>query len=166
MYPVSNGYATALFTGDAVELSAGYVTQYDLTGTALGVAMGFGYVNTEGVPTFSRYLPAATSSTGEFEGFTTPFAYVVDDPDATYVVKANATVSRGDIGDYFGVSIGSGSTFTGLSGMVVDASAGALTTAADADVQVLGYYPYQENAETTAAPYLEVKFIRNGPTVG
>ena len=73
--------------------------------------------------TFSRHFPANTSS-----AVGVPKAMVVDDPSASFMVQADASVTAGDInGMNFAVTLGSGSTVTGISGAELDVTTGATT---------------------------------------
>lgn len=165
-YPVANSYATALFKGDPVKLSAGYIQQSGGTETAaIGSVRGFFYYGSDpaGKPRFTDQLPASTSTYGgqSFEGFTSPVALVVDDPNATFHIPADASVTVGDVGLYFQVSVGSGSTQTGLSGARVNVSSRSATST-DRLVKVVGLAKLPGNSWGAASnTVVEVRFANH-----
>src|SRR5690606_38246948 len=97
----------------------------------------------------------------DFEGFTSPVALVVDDPNATFFIPANATVSAADVGNYFQVSIGAGSTQTGLSGARLNVSSRSATST-DRLVKVIGLTKVPGNAWDAASnTVVEVRFANH-----
>jgi hypothetical protein len=115
-YRVSSGYAANIFYGDLVRNVSGFVQVItSITDFTLGVAQGVRYVQ-DGKPVWSKYWPSGTSASDIF-------MTVVDDPMATFVVQADASVSVGDLNSQnFDVTLGAGSTFTGNSGFGVKAA--------------------------------------------
>lgn len=95
-YTIASGYATALGVGDPVKLTTdGSLIKATNGADAIGVFAAVKYINSVGEPKFAHYWPASTVAT-EIE------ALVVDDPSATFRVKANgpipaATVFPGNI---------------------------------------------------------------------
>ena len=161
-YPVKNGYATALFADDPVKVSAGFIQQLDtVSAKPVGVVTGFAYVDSDGTPKFTKYLPASTSSKGVIDGYDSPVAYVVDDPDTTFVMIADATLSAGDVGLYFDVTIGSGDTYAKQSTARLKASTRAAVSANDHHVQVIGLTKLPGNDYTTSVPVVEVRFLNH-----
>jgi hypothetical protein len=142
-YPIANAYATDLFKGDPVKLSGGVVVRAESSIGAdplLGVFQGCQYIDpATGQLVLSSYFPANTSSAGKINGWTQPLALVVDDPDVIYTIPATTTVTLGQIGARYRLSIGAGSTATGQSGAVLEA---ALTVDASsgAHVRIVGHY--------------------------
>lgn len=163
-YAVANAYGTAIFKGDPVKLSAGYIVRGGGTDTtAIGVARGFFYMDSTnyGKPRFTDQLPASTSTynSQSIDGFSSPVAYVVDDPDATFYIQADATVSVADVGAYYQVSIGAGSTITGISGARLNVSSKS-TTSTDRLVKVIGLAKLPGNAWNQASgTVVEVRFV-------
>lgn len=158
-YTVANSYGTAIFKGDPVELSAGTVGVADGT-AALGVARGFAYVDATGKPVFSDYLPANTSSTGRLFDETSPVVLVDDDPGSTFVIPADATVSAGDVGLNFNVSIGAGNTQTGISNARLHVSSRSATST-DRLVKVIGLSKVPGNTYGASNTLLEVRFLNH-----
>lgn len=159
-YTVANNYATAIFKGDPVELSAGTVGVADAQ-NAIGVARGFAYVDATGKPVFSDYLPAGTSSAGPLFGETSPVVLVEDDPKSTFIIPSDATVSAGDVGLNFNVSIGTGNTQTGISNARLHVSSRSAAST-DRLVKVVGLYKVPGNSYGAASnTLLEVRFLNH-----
>lgn len=158
-YRIANGFATAIFTGDPVALNtAGNIVPVTAAASiAIGVFAGCQYVDsTWKQPRWSSYFPAATSSYGE--GYVT--AFVIDDPDRTFAVQANASVSAGDVGYYFNVTTGSGgSTLFGTSSYGLDA--GSRTNLAPKTLQVIDFVDQPDNAFSDAYPIVEVRIAEH-----
>lgn len=123
-YPIASGYSTNIFTGDLVRINAGNV-QVITTATEVvqGVFMGCRYV-ADGEQKFSKYWPASTSATDAY-------AMVADDARTVFEVQADASVTAGDLygSQNFAVTLGSGSTFTGMSGHGIEAGTRTSTIA-------------------------------------
>ena len=151
-YKISTGYATNIFTGDLVEFVNGDINVITTAANfPVGVFVGCRYV-ANGEPKFSKYWPASTS-------VTEAFAFVVDDPSATYIVQADASVSAGDLNSQnFDVTLGAGSTVTGKSGFGIKA---ASRTTGLATVRPIANWDVPGNDITVSAerafPYIEVR---------
>jgi len=155
-YPIASGYAADIFTGDIVVNAAGYVNVLTTTTQkAMGVFMGCSYV-ANGEPKWSAYWPSGTS-------VTEAVAYVVDNPSATFIIQADASVSIGDINSQnFNVTLGSGSTVTGRSGFGIDASTRTTGTAMLRPIAVLDEPGNDINVNTERAyPKLEVRIVKH-----
>ena len=116
---------TAIYTGDpvmpVVSTANGYITQAAPGTTALaGIFVGCKYLSTSQKRTvWSSYWPGS-DATGDVE------AYVIDDPNARFVVQTSTSsfpmtgtatnMTSGVIGQNAQFSIGTGSTATGRSG--------------------------------------------------
>jgi len=111
-YDISTTYATAIYTGDVVELSG---TGLNITKAAatnednLGVFAGCSYVTAAGTPTWSPYWP------GVSDGKTSIVAHVYVDPFIVYEVQMD-TLAEANIGTVCDWNVGTGSASTGLSG--------------------------------------------------
>jgi len=154
-YKISSAYATNIFTGDLVRNVGGTVERIvSTTDMVLGVFQGCRYV-ANGEPKFSKYWPASTS-------VTEAYAFVTDDPSTTYIVQADASVTAADLNSFnFDVTIGSGSTVTGLSGFGVKATS---RTAGVAPVRAISVYNVPGNnidvSAERAFPVLEVRITQ------
>lgn len=113
-YPIASGYASNIFTGDLVRVSAGNLNVITCTTEYVwGVFQGC-YYETNGEPNWSRYWPTGTSASNAY-------GIVNSDPQTVYEVQADASVSVGDVNSYnFDVVVGAGSTTTGQSGFALD----------------------------------------------
>jgi hypothetical protein len=122
---IASGNSTAIYTGDpvmpVVSTANGYITQASPGTTRLdGIFVGCQYLSTSQKRTvWSSYWPGS-DATGDV------IAYVIDDPNARFVVQTSTTafpmtgtattMTSGVIGQYAQFSIGSGNTSTGRSG--------------------------------------------------
>lgn len=156
VYTVSNGYDANIFSGDVVHMSSGYIRVVSVTtDRAMGVFVGCRYVDsTTKRPTWSNYFPANTSSyIGKVE------AFVVDDPDMVYLAQADASVTLGEpMAFNYDLTLGAGSTTTGISGFGVKA---ASRQAATAMLRILGPSKHSGNALGDATPWLEVVLVQH-----
>ena len=154
-YRVSTGYAANIFSGDLVKNVDGYINVISsITDIVNGVFVGCRYV-ADGKPIWSKYWPSGTSATDAF-------AFVVDDPNATFIVQADASVSVGDLNSQnFDVTLGAGSTLTGNSGFGVKAASRKTIAGM---VRPLGAYATPGNSvdvsATMAFPVLEVRLVQ------
>jgi hypothetical protein len=129
--PVATGFGTAIFNGDTVLISDGYLIKSTTTnsGGIVGVVVGGQYVNSNGQTVQGQYIPALAATS------TAPaYAYVVDDPNALFkvaVVTSGTTIgsaTRADVGSNVPLVLNAGSTTTGDSAFGVTLT-GAGTTA-------------------------------------
>ena len=147
-YGIEDGYNTAIFTGDAVELHSDGTVTIAAAGQTniLGVFNGCFYTADSGKPTWSKYWPASTSATDAV-------AFVIDDPNVLFEAQEDSTEigaswpdERGSNANF--VATHSGSTKTGRSKQELDSSdVGA--TAANFRVVELSKDP--DNSDTASA---------------
>ena len=155
-YPIASGLAQSIFTGDIVVNNAGNIeVLLSTTQKAVGVFMGCQYVE-NGEQKFSKFWPSGTSATDAK-------AFVVDNPAATFIVQADASVSAGDINSQnFNVTLGSGSTFTGKSGFGLEAGTRTTGNAMLRAIAVLDEPGYDITvAAERAFPKLEVRIVKH-----
>ena len=131
---IASNNSTAIFFGDAViPLSTGYIAQATAGTVRIeGIFAGCKYVSTAQKRTvWSNYWPGSDAN-GDVE------AYVIDDPNAQFVVQASGASAIGfaNIGEYINLAVGTGSTATGISGMTVDQ--GTLGTTVTLPFQIKG----------------------------
>jgi len=142
--PIQYNYGTALYYGDLVTLSAGYVViatyPVSTTNTTVGVFLGCYYTNpTTKQRQFSQYYPANVTA-GDIT------AIVGDDPDQVMKVAVTTTASGTTIGSASSILVGAnlaggtqtGSASTGNSGMSV---VGASATTSGGGFRVLNLVP-------------------------
>jgi hypothetical protein len=152
--PVATGFATAIFNGDTVLISDGYLIKSTTTnsGGIVGVVVGGQYTNSSGQLVQGQYIPASASTS------TNPaVAYVVDDQQALFKVAVvtsgttMGTASRADVGSNVALVLNAGSTTTGDSAFAVTLT-GAGTTAT-IPLRVIDVVP---ETATSAGVYTEL----------
>ena len=118
-YTVANNYGTAIFQGDMViPVTGGNIERYPgNTSTAVvGVFNGCFYTDpTTQKPTFSNYYPGSVAAADIT-------AFVVDDPDAVFLVDADASFARADLFQNYSLTAVSGNIKTGNSSQQLDVS--------------------------------------------
>ena len=118
-YTIASGYATAIFQGDLViPVTAGNVERHTANNSTsvVGVFNGCFYTDpTTQKPTFSNFYPGSIVASDIT-------AFVVDDPDAVFLMDADATFARADIFRNYSVTNTTGSTKTGISEVQLDVS--------------------------------------------
>ena len=152
--PVAAGFATAIFNGDTVLISDGYLIKSTATnsGGIVGVVVGGQYVNSNGQTVQGQYIPAAASTSTNLA-----YAYVVDDQQALFKVAVvtsgttMGTASRADVGSNVALVLNAGSTTTGNSAFAVTLT-GAGTTAT-IPLRVIDVVP---ETATSAGVYTEL----------
>ena len=111
-YTIASGYATAIFQGDMViPVAGGNVERYpgNTSDAVVGVFNGVFYTDpTTQKPTFKNYYPGGVAASDIT-------AFVVDDPDAVFLVDADATFARADLFNNYTLTAVSGNTKTGNS---------------------------------------------------
>jgi len=145
-YTVASGYATAIFQGDLViPVTGGNIERYPgNTSTAVvGVFNGCFYTDpTTQKPTFKNYYPGGVAASDIT-------AFVVDDPDAVFLVDADATFARADLFQNYSLTAVSGNTKTGNSLQQLDV--GASGTNATFVVQAIDICQDPDNSSTSSA---------------
>jgi hypothetical protein len=165
-YPVTSGQA--IYYGDTVKIVAGGTVQTSgatTTGTIVGVFVGAQYVNSSGQTVQAQYCPAS--------GVTSPIAYVVVDPTASYkvavtttgntsvVTGANATIVGTNVAQ---TSYTAGSTATGDSVAAIVLPGNALGNATTLPFRVVAVVPDTAYANATGTVfYPEVIVKINNP---
>jgi len=118
-YTIASNYATAIYQGDlVVPVTGGNIERATAnTSTAVvGVFNGVFYSDpTTQKPTWKNYYPGGVA-TNDIT------AFVVDDPDAVFLMDADATFARADLFRNYSVTTGTGNTKTGISEVQLDVS--------------------------------------------
>ena len=124
---IASTNATPIYTGDAVVPVSGSATGYIKQATAstvqmAGIFWGCKYLSTsQGRTVWSRYWPGSDAN-----GDVT--AYVIDDPNAKFVVQAGGTaIGLASLNLNVQLNVGTGNTTTGQSGMYVESPANTST---------------------------------------
>lgn len=161
-YPLPNGSACPdLAKGAPVKMSGGVIVSAGTgAGPLLGVANGFAWVDgTTKQPQLRNSIPADTSSAGFVDGDNRPAAYVVDNPEATFYVQADASVTAGDLGLNFDVTTAGEDTIYGVSRYALDAS--TRTSAITGALKIVGLARVEGNAWGNPYPIVQVRINRS-----
>jgi len=144
-YTIKANYGTAIFQGDLViPTSNGNIERHTghTSDAVVGVFNGVFYNDpTTQKPTFSNYYPGSINPS---QGNIT--AFVVDDPDAVFLVDADAAFTRADLFKNYSVTTAGGVTQTGISSVQLDVSQSG-TTATFA-VQAIDISQDPDNSDT------------------
>ena len=147
-YKIADGYATAIYQGDLVRpLTDGTVVRSvgNTSYAVVGVFNGCFYNDpTTQKPTYSNYYPGGITPT---QGQIT--AFVVDDPDAVFLVNADAVFAQANLFTNYSLSVANGSTTTGISEMQLDVN--VTGTAGTFAVQAIDISQDPENDEQTTS---------------
>ena len=149
-YTVKPGYATAIYQGDLViPTSTGNIEKYDPSGGASNVVVGvfngcFYNDPTTQKPTYKNYYPGGVTPT---EGDLT--AYIVDDPDAVFLMDADQSFVRADLFKNYHVTNAAGVTQTGISSVQLDVSSSG--TKVTFVVQAIDITQDPENQDVTVS---------------
>ena len=122
-YTIASGYATAIYQGDMVKVvTAGNIERHSAANDAgnstavVGVFNGVFYTDpTTQKPTYKNYYPGSIAASDIT-------AFVVDDPDAVFLVDADAAFTRADLYKNYAVTDTTGVTQTGISKVQLDVS--------------------------------------------
>jgi hypothetical protein len=147
-YTIAAGYATAIFQGDLVQpTGAGNIERHtgNTSDAVVGVFNGVFYNDpTTQKPTYKNFYPGSITPT---QGDIT--AFVVDDPDAVFLMDADAAFTRADLFKNYSVTTATGVTQTGISSVQLDVSASGV--AATFAVQAIDISQDPENSDTSSA---------------
>ena len=144
-YTIAAGYATAIFQGDLVQpTTAGNIERHtgNTSDAVVGVFNGVFYNDpTTQKPTYGNYYPGSITPT---QGDIT--AFVVDDPDAVFLMDADEAFTRADLFKNYSVTTAGGVTQTGISSVQLDVSQSGTT--ATYVVQAIDITQDPENSDT------------------
>ena len=145
-YTIASGLAGAIFQGEMVEpLTSGNIQRHgpNTSDAVLGVFNGCFYTDpTTKKPTFSNYYPGGIAASDIT-------AFVIDDPDAVFLIDADEAFTRADLFRNYSVTNTTGVTTTGISKQQLDDSAsGTATTFA---LQAIDICQDPENSDTSTS---------------
>ena len=164
-YTIASNHTTAIFQGDLViPLTAGNIDRHTANNSTavIGVFNGCFYTDpTTSKPTFSNSYPGSIVASDIT-------AFVVDDPDAVFLMDADAAFTRADLYQNYSVSTGGGNTTTGISEVQLDVSVSG--TNASFVIQAIDISQDPDNSDTTTANAnvlvrINKHFYRNGTGV-
>jgi hypothetical protein len=140
-YSIADNQAGAIYQGDLVTLSGGYIVKFDsgLHTAAVGVFNGCYYADpTTGKPTWKNFYPGSVNlPSGTIQ------ADVIDDPSQLFLVQANANVVQANIGLNADIAYTAGSNTTGLSASELDSA--TIGNVAGRVLKIVGFYNAPNN---------------------
>ena len=136
---LTTGSTSKIYTGTPVIPLAGGLI--DLPGNAnggtvplLGVFMGCKYIATDGTPTWSSYWPGYAA----IKASTEATAYVADNPDALFVINANAALPDNDL--FINCNFATATTGTDTSGYsLAELDPSTRNTTASLNLKIVGF---------------------------
>ena len=145
-YTIASNYGTAIFQGDlVVPVAAGNIERHT-AGTSdavVGVFNGVFYTDpTTQKPTYKNYYPGSVAASDIT-------AFVVDDPDAVFLMDADEAFTRANLYANYSVTNTTGVTQTGISKVQLDVS--ATGTAATFVVQAIDISQDPDNSDTATS---------------
>jgi hypothetical protein len=164
-YSIASGHTTAIFQGDLViPLTAGTIDRHTANNSTavIGVFNGCFYTDpTTQKPTFRNSYPGAIVASDIT-------AFVVDDPDAVFLMNADDTFAKADLFQNYSVTTGGGNTTTGISEVQLDVSVSG--TNASFIIQAIDISQDPDNSDTGSANAnilvrINKHFYRNGTGV-
>ena len=145
-YTIASGYATAIYQGDLViPVAAGNIERHTAGNSTpvVGVFNGVFYTDpTTQKPTYKNFYPGSIAASDIT-------AFVVDDPDAVFLVDADEAFTRADLFANYSVTNTTGVTQTGISKVQLDVS--ATGTAATFVVQAIDISQDPDNSDTSVS---------------
>ena len=145
-YTIASGYATAIYQGDLVEpLGTGNIQKHgaNTSDAVVGVFNGVFYTDpTTQKPTFKNFYPGGIAASDIT-------AFVIDDPDAVFLVDADAAFTRADLYKNYSVTNTTGVTATGISKAQLDVSVSGVT--ATFEIQAIDISQDPDNSDTSNA---------------
>ena len=155
-YTIASGYATAIYQGDLVEpLTSGNIQKHgaNTSDAVVGVFNGCFYTDpTTQKPTFKNFYPGGIAA----DDIT---AFVIDDPDAVFLVDADEAFTRADLFKNYSVTNTTGVTATGISKAQLDVSVSG--TATTFVIQAIDISQDPDNSDTASANANVLVIINN-----
>ena len=161
-YSIASNHTTAIFQGDLViPLTAGTIDRHTANNSTavIGVFNGCFYTDpTTQKPTFRNSYPGSIAASDIT-------AFVVDDPDAVFLMDADDTFAQADLFQNYSVTTGGGNTTTGISEVQLDVSVSG--TNASFIIQAIDISQDPDNSDTGSANAnilvrINKHFYRNG----
>ena len=145
-YTIASNYGTAIFQGDlVVPVTGGNIERHTAGNSTavIGVFNGVFYTDpTTQKPTWKNYYPGSVVASDIT-------AFVVDDPDAVFLMDADATFARADLFQNYSVTNATGNTKTGISEVQLDVSVSG--TASTFVVQAIDISQDPDNSDVASA---------------
>jgi len=165
-YTIAADYGTSIYQGDlVVPVTGGNIERHTANNSTsvIGVFNGCFYTDpTTKKPTFSNYYPASTNASDIT-------AFVVDDPDAVFLIDSGATTNftRADIFQNYSVTNATGNTDTGISEVVLDMANSGTNASYVIQAIDISQDPNNSTASTNANVLVRINkhFYRDGTGV-
>tara|TARA_Y100001937_G_scaffold69673_1_gene95025 strand:+ start:592 stop:1167 length:576 start_codon:yes stop_codon:yes gene_type:complete len=145
-YTIASNYGTAIYQGDLVEpLTSGNIQKHgaNTSDAVVGVFNGCFYTDpTTQKPTFSNHYPGSIAASDIT-------AFVIDDPDAVFLIDADEAFTRADLFRNYSVTNTTGVTSTGISKVQLDVSASG--TAQTFVIQAIDISQDPDNSDTSTS---------------
>jgi hypothetical protein len=149
-YTIASNYATAIYQGDMVKVvTSGNIERHSAANDAgnstavVGVFNGVFYTDpTTQKPTYKNYYPGSVVASDIT-------AFVVDDPDAVFLVDADEAFTRADLYKNYAVTNTTGVTQTGISKVQLDVSNSGTTVSFV--LQAIDISQDPDNSDTTTS---------------
>jgi len=145
-YTIASNYGTAIYQGDLViPVTGGNIERHTAGNSTavVGVFNGVFYTDpTTQKPTWKNYYPGSVVASDIT-------AFVVDDPDAVFLMDADAAFARADLFQNYSVTNGTGNTKTGISEVQLDVSESG--TNASFIIQAIDISQDPDNSDTASA---------------
>lgn len=145
-YTIASNYGTAIFQGDLVQpTAAGNIERHtaNTSDAVVGVFNGCFYTDpTTQKPTYKNYYPGSVVASDIT-------AFVVDDPDAVFLMDADEAFTRANLYANYSVTNTTGVTQTGISKVQLDVS--ATGTASTFVVQAIDISQDPSNSDTATS---------------
>jgi hypothetical protein len=145
-YTIASNYGTAIYQGDlVVPVTGGNIERHTAGNSTavVGVFNGVFYTDpTTQKPTWKNYYPGSVVASDIT-------AFVVDDPDAVFLMDADAAFARADLFQNYSVTNANGNTKTGISEVQLDVSESG--TNASFIIQAIDISQDPDNSDTASA---------------
>ena len=145
-YTIASNYGTAIFQGDLVQpTAAGNIERHtaNTSDAVVGVFNGVFYTDpTTQKPTYKNYYPGSIVASDIT-------AFVVDDPDAVFLMDADEAFTRANLYANYSVTNTTGVTQTGISKVQLDVSASGI--ASTFAVQAIDISQDPDNSDTSVS---------------
>jgi len=145
-YTIASNYGTAIYQGDLViPVTGGNIERHTAGNSTavVGVFNGVFYTDpTTQKPTWKNYYPGSVVASDIT-------AFVVDDPDAVFLMDADAAFARADLFQNYSVTNANGNTKTGISEVQLDVSESG--TNASFIIQAIDISQDPDNSDTASA---------------
>ena len=145
-YSIASNHTTAIFQGDLViPTSTGNIEKHtaNTSDAVVGVFNGCFYTDpTTQKPTYKNYYPGSIAASDIT-------AFIVDDPDAVFLIDADEAFTRADLFKNYSVTNTTGVTATGISKAQLDVSVSG--TATTFVIQAIDISQDPDNSDTASA---------------